>query len=233
MKAKFAGHAALFLYDSDYVCAIDPWLEGNPMCPAELKNPEKLDLIVLTHGHGDHAGDVVRVHQQTGATVAAMFELAELLVPEGVSENSVIPMSKGGSVQPGKYRVSLTHALHSSSYDSPKRGTLYAGEPCGVVISDGETTVFHAGDTCLFSDLALIGKRYRPSVAFLPMGDHFTMGAEDAAEAARLLGVRMAYPIHYKTFPVLAQSADEFVRACNDLGIAAQEMTIGEEFTVG
>jgi len=232
MKAKYAGHSALFLYDADYVCAIDPWLEGNPLCPESIRSPDKLDLIVLTHGHSDHAGDAVRLQKLTGSKVAATFELAMILIQEGVPGDSVIPMNKGGSVQAGKLRITLTHAFHSSSFDSPTRGTLYAGEPCGTVISDGETTVFHAGDTALFSDLELIGKRCRPSAAFLPMGDHFTMGAEEAAEAARLLGVRMAYPIHFKTFPILAQSADEFIAACNRLGVAAREMVVGAEFEI-
>src|SRR5579862_4650578 len=125
MKAKYAGHSALFLYDSDFVSAIDPWLDGNPLCPDDLKNPSRIDLIVLTHGHSDHAGDAVRLQKLTGAKVAATFELAMIMIQEGVPGEAVIPMNKGGTAVVGRYRVTLTHAFHSSSYDSPTRGTLY------------------------------------------------------------------------------------------------------------
>lgn len=228
MKATYAGHSAV-LFDVDgFAVAVDPWLKGNPLCPDHLADPARLDLIVLTHGHADHASDAVRLQQATGAVVAATYELAMILIGEGVPADRVQPMNKGGTIAVGPVRVTLTHAFHSSSFDSPTRGTLYAGEACGVVLHGGGKTAFHAGDTALFQELEQIGGRYRPDVSFLPIGDRFTMGPEEAAEAARLVGAPLAVPIHYKTFPLLVQTATAFASGCALEGIHARELQPGE-----
>lgn len=228
MKITYAGHSAVFIESAGFVVAIDPWLQGNPRCPAELENPEKLDLILLSHGHADHAGDVVRLMGQTTATLACGFELGELLMGEGVDESRIELMNPGGTVQIGPARVSLTPAVHSSSYDSPTRGTIYAGLAQGIVLKIDNRTVYHAGDTALFMDMALIREHYQPELAFLPIGDRFTMGGTEAAEAAKILGVKSAVPIHYKTFGALAQTADEFRGGCTHFGIAVHELEPGE-----
>lgn len=224
---RYLGHSSVFLEGTDLVVAIDPWLQGNPRCPDQFQNPAKLDLIALTHGHADHAGDALRLQQLTGASIAATYELAMIFAGLGVPQEKLLPMNKGGSANFGTYRISLTQALHSSAFDT-ENGPVYAGEPCGVVINDGQRSIFHAGDTALFSDLALIGKRYKPEIALLPIGDFFTMGQEEAAEAAKLLGVKVALPIHYKTSPRLEQYANQFITCCQSFGIKALEIAPGE-----
>ncbi len=228
---KYAGHSAVFVESEKMVIGIDPWLEGNPLCPEDLRNPKKLDLIVLTHGHADHAGDALRLAKQYGCKVAATYELAMILTNEGVPSHNVIPMNKGGSVQQEDLRVTLTHAMHSSSYDSAA-GPIYAGEPCGVVLSDETRSVYHAGDTALFSDMKLIGERYHPTLAFLPIGDRFTMGPEEAAKSASLIGCKIAIPIHYKTFDLLTGRADRFAKECSKYGVEAVELEPGAELKI-
>jgi len=210
----YAGHSAVFLNGDNYVAAIDPWV-NNPLCPESLKHPTKLDLIVLTHGHADHASDVPALAQKTKAKVAATYELAQILASEGVPESQLIFMNKGGCVAVDGLTVSLVHALHSNSFDT-KHGTVYAGEACGVVIKDGHHSIYHAGDTALFSDMRLIGEIHKPSVACLPIGDCFTMGPQDAARAAELIGSPRVVPIHYATFPLLTGTAEAFERACHE-----------------
>ena len=192
-----------------------------------MQNPEKIDLIVLSHGHADHAGDAARIAKLTGAKLAATYELAMIMIAEGVSQEQVIPMNKGGSVACEGMMVTLTHAYHSSSFDG-SNGTVYAGEACGVVISSPGWTVYHAGDTALFGDMALIGARYKPDVALLPIGDHFTMGPEEAAEAAALLRCGTAIPIHYNTFGLLTGTFIDFQAACKKRDIECLELQPGE-----
>jgi L-ascorbate metabolism protein UlaG (beta-lactamase superfamily) len=208
----YAGHSAVFLNAPAYTAAIDPWL-NNPLCPEGLKTPAKLNLIVLTHGHADHASDVPMLAKRTGAKVAATYELAQILAKEGVPEGQLIFMNKGGCISVDGLTVSLVHALHSNSFDT-KSGPVYAGEACGVVVKDGHSSIYHAGDTALFSDMKLIGEVHKPTVACLPIGDCFTMGPKDAARAAELIGAPTVVPIHYATFPLLTGTAAAFEAAC-------------------
>lgn len=228
----FAGHSAVFIEIGGKKIAIDPWLQGNPSCPQNLLNPTSLDLIVLTHGHADHASDVVRISGLNSAKIVATYELAMILIGEGIDESRVVPMNKGGSITIDSVTITLTHAQHSSSYDSPTRGTLYAGEACGVLLGTDEHCIFHAGDTELFSDLALIGELYQPQVALLPIGDRFTMGPGQAAMAAHLLGVAVAIPIHFGTFGLLTGTASEFTERCSEQDIRAVELTPGSTYTL-
>lgn len=227
-KITFAGHSATFISIAGKQIAIDPWLLGNPLCPAALQNPKELDLIVLTHGHSDHAGDVVRVASLSSAKIAATYELAMILIGEGIDGERMIPMNKGGSVTVDGVTIRLTHAQHSSSFDSPTKGTLYAGEACGVMITAGGKSIYHAGDTELFSDLSLLGELYSPSIALLPIGDRFTMGPKEAAFAANLLGVKTAIPIHYGTFGLLTGTVAEFTEHCKEFGVAVAALAPGE-----
>jgi L-ascorbate metabolism protein UlaG (beta-lactamase superfamily) len=179
---------------------VDPFLQGNPKCPESEQEPARIDLIAVTHGHGDHVGSAVALAQKFACPVIAQVELREWLSKQGLSEDMTESPNKGGTVEKLGVKISLTNAFHSSSTDD---GT-YAGEACGVVLEleDG-TTVYFAGDTCVFGDMALIARIYKPKVAVLPIGDHFTMGPREAAVALELLGNPRCVPCHWGTFPVL------------------------------
>ena len=230
LKLTYAGHSAVFMEMAGLHIAIDPWLKGNPLCPHNLQNPDKLDIMALTHGHSDHASDAVRLQKLTGCKIAATYELAMIMISEGVAPDKVIPMNKGGSVKIEGVTLRLTNAFHSSSYDG-KHGTVYAGEACGVVVSAGNHSVYHAGDTSLFSDMKQIGELYRPTIALLPIGDRFTMGPHEAAHAARLVGASVAVPIHYKTFDLLTGTAEEFKSQCATHKVECDELRVGERVT--
>jgi len=222
----FAGHSAVFVQADGFTAAIDPWLD-NPLCPAALKDPASLDLIALTHGHADHASNALALAKKTGAMVAATYELLMVLVREGLPEGQIIPMNKGGCVTHKGVTISLVHALHSNSYDTAT-GTVYAGEACGVVLKDGTHSIYHAGDTALFSDMRLIREVHAPTVALLPIGDRFTMGPKDAARAAAIIGAPVIIPIHHSTFPLLSGTTEEFIKACGDLPVVVRTLAPGE-----
>ena len=185
----------------------DPWLTGNPSCPAALKKPPKVDLILVSHGHSDHMDDVVSVARESGAPVVGIFELCVWLRSKGIA--NTVPMNKGGSVDVAGLKVTMTDARHSAGYEVA--GVMVnMGEPAGYVVrlEDGMTLYF-AGDTSLFGDMRLIGEIYKPEVAFLPIGDRFTMGPDTAARACELLGVRQVVPMHWGTFPLLTGTPAE------------------------
>lgn len=188
----------------------DPWLTDNPSCPASMRRPAPLDVILVSHGHDDHVGDLVPVARETGAPVVAVYELCEWLRELGLT--GLLPMNKGGSLEVAGLTVSMTHARHSSS--AADRGRrVYLGEACGYVVrlEDG-LTIYYAGDTSIFGDMRLLGDLYRPDIAFLPIGDRFTMGPEAAARACELLGVRQVVPMHWGTFPALTGTPDALRR---------------------
>ncbi len=181
------------------VILIDPWLD-NPKYP-QGHQIDRVDLLLITHGHFDHVGNAVEVAQKFKPQTAAIFEVATWLGSQGV-ENAT-GMNKGGSVELAGCRVSLTHAQHSSMIQDGDK-IVYAGEPAGfaVKVPDGRT-FYHAGDTNLFSDMQLIKRLYKPELAMLPIGDLYTMDPEQAAIACEFLGVSKALPMHYGTFPAL------------------------------
>jgi L-ascorbate metabolism protein UlaG (beta-lactamase superfamily) len=187
---------------------IDPWL-ANPKCPESERQPERMDVAVLTHGHNDHIGGFVELGKQFSPAVVAIIELTDWLEQQGVPGAGKLGMNKGGTVTVDGVRFTMTHAVHSSSF-SEEDGAVYLGEPAGFVIEleDG-TKVYAAGDTAVFSDMQLIGRIYQPDVALLPIGDHFTMGPREAAVALELLGVRRCVPCHYGTFPILVGRPEE------------------------
>jgi len=206
----FLGHSTFRLTLPDQrVVLIDPWLSENPACPLSLSKIDRCDLILLTHGHGDHIGDVDSLIESFDPLIIGNFDLCSAL-QKTLGRGRYSHMGTGGTQIVNGLRVSLTQAHHASSIDTPQ-GPMYAGMPNGVVIAhDGLATIYHAGDTDVFGDMKLIAKIFTPDICILPIGDHFTMGAKGAALAAEMLDPKTIVPCHYKTFPLLSQSADEF-----------------------
>jgi L-ascorbate metabolism protein UlaG (beta-lactamase superfamily) len=199
---------------------VDPFLNGNPRCPAEEVEPERVDAIFLTHGHGDHVGDTVALAQKFECPVVAQVELRGWLAGQGVEMNMAHAPNKGGTVDVDGTKVTLTTGNHSSSADD---GT-YLGESCGLVfeLEDGPT-IYFAGDTNVFGDMALIARIYEPDVAVLPIGDHFTMGPREAAVALELLAVKRCVPSHYGTFPLLTGTPERLRELAPGVEILAPE----------
>ncbi|MBA2423956.1 MAG: metal-dependent hydrolase [Actinobacteria bacterium] len=206
---------------------VDPFL-ANPKCPESEREPERCDLIVLTHGHGDHVGDTVAIHRRLGCPVVALAELRNWLSYQGVEKSEEHGPGKGGTVEVEGVKITLTDANHSSSHDEGEGRSLYLGEPAGIVLvlEDGFTLYF-AGDTNVFGDMALIARIYAPDVAVLPIGDHYTMGPREAAVALELLGVPRCVPCHYGTFPLLTGTPDE-LRALAPPGVEILSPEPGE-----
>jgi L-ascorbate metabolism protein UlaG (beta-lactamase superfamily) len=222
MKLTFLGHSGLLL-DIGQQVAIDPFLTGNPVA---TKRAEELSpaYILLTHAHGDHYGDTEGLAKRTGATVVASFEVVSYLGRRGISGHA---MNIGGSFTFPFGKVTYTPAWHSNSLPDGS----YAGMPSGVVLEAEGKRLYHAGDTALFGDMALIGKKAL-DVALLPIGDNYTMGPEDALEAVRLLRPKVVIPIHYNTFELIRQDAQAFkaaVEAQTDSRVVV--LAPGEHFT--
>ena len=188
---------------------IDPFL-ANPKCPEAEKEPERIDVIAITHGHSDHVGDTVALSKKFQPEIVAMVELKGWLGQQGAEVGQMPGPNKGGTYEAAGCKFTLVNAFHSSSSDDG----AYLGEATGIVLEleDGRT-IYFAGDTCVFGDMQLIGRIYRPGVAVLPIGDHFTMGPREAAVALELLGNPRCVPCHYGTFPVLTGTPDELARA--------------------
>jgi L-ascorbate metabolism protein UlaG (beta-lactamase superfamily) len=198
---------------------VDPWLSG-PTCPDSERQPERVDLIALTHGHDDHVGDTVELWKKFKPPVIALVELRSWLSGQGLDPNMAHAPNKGGTVDVEGVKITLTDANHSSSGPDGE----YLGEPAGLVIEleDG-TTLYFAGDTNVFGDMQLIGRIYEPDVAVLPIGDQFTMGPREAAVALELLGVKRCVPCHYGTFPLLHGTPDELRRLAPGVEVQAPE----------
>jgi L-ascorbate metabolism protein UlaG (beta-lactamase superfamily) len=204
VKLTWIGHASFILDTPGGKRAlIDPWMTGNPVAPESLQDPGDVDLILLSHGHSDHTGDVVRLaREKSPAAVMCMIELGDYLGTKGVE--NIVGGNKGGTLSAEGVSVTLTHAFHSSSYGEEDGTIVYTGEPAGLIITlENGYRIYFAGDTTVFGDMALIGELYKPDLAMLPIGDFFTMGPMEAAKAVELLGVKHVLGMHYGTFPLL------------------------------
>jgi L-ascorbate metabolism protein UlaG (beta-lactamase superfamily) len=198
---------------------VDPWL-GNPKCPESEKEPEQIDVIALTHGHGDHVGETVELSKRFKPEIVAMVELNAWLGKQGAEVGQAPGPNKGGTVEAAGSRFTLTNAFHSSSSDD---GT-YLGEAAGIVVEvEGGPKVYFAGDTCVFGDMQLIGRIYSPDVAVLPIGGHFTMDPREAAVALELLGTKRCVPCHYGTFGLLTGTPDELRALASGVEVEAPE----------
>jgi L-ascorbate metabolism protein UlaG (beta-lactamase superfamily) len=206
---------------------IDPWFD-NPKCPASEQDPDRCDVIAITHGHGDHVGSAVELSKKFGPLpVVAMVELKGWLKQQGAAVDDLPGPNKGGTVEAEGLKFTLTNAFHSSAADD---GT-YLGEAAGLVVEleDGKT-IYFAGDTCVFGDMQLIGRIYSPDLAVLPIGGHFTMGPREAAVACELLGVQRVLPCHYGTFPLLSGTPDQLKEQAP--GVDVQAIDPGESLTL-
>ena len=217
MKISYHGHSVVKIETGEKTIIIDPFISGNGS--TDLKAEDlRVDVILLTHGHNDHVGDTVELAKRNHAVVVAPFELATYLGWQGVN---VHPMHIGGAYEFDFGKIKLTQAFHGSSYTVEEtKEIIYTGMPAGILFTAEGKTIYHAGDTALFSDMKVIGERNTIDLAFLPIGDNFTMGPEDAALAAEWLKAKQVVPIHYNTFPVIEQDPERFVASLQpDVGV--------------
>ncbi len=220
MEIQWLGHSAFRISAGGRTVVIDPFFSGNPQCPPGVPGSlGSIDHILVTHGHGDHVGDTVELAKTSGAQVVAIADLAGWLGAQGVQ--NCVGMNKGGTVKAGELAFSMVHARHSSSLMIDGK-PVYMGDCAGFVVHTKEGAVYHLGDTELFSDLALVQRLHRPRVALVPIGGHYTMDARAAAIACNeFLDCEVIVPMHYATFPVLAEDAQSFAREVKRGRVAA------------
>jgi L-ascorbate metabolism protein UlaG (beta-lactamase superfamily) len=217
------GHATVLIQTARGTSIlIDPFIKQNPMYPKNFELPEKLDLVMLTHAHQDHIADAIPVSKKSHPTVLGMVELIAWLAGEGVK--NTVGINLGGSFVFQDVTATMVEAKHSAGIQDDD-SLAYGGVAAGYVLAiEGGPTLYHAGDTCAFSDMQIIRELYSPDLAMLPIGDYYTMGPKGAALAAQFLGVKTILPIHFGTFPVLTGTPDKLKKALEDRGLSAVEV---------
>lgn len=227
MKITYYGHSTVGIEVGGKRIIIDPFLTGNPVAKAKAEDIQA-DYIILTHGHADHTADAVSIAKRNNATIIAIHELSLIMSWQGVNVHG---MSIGGGYTFDFGHVRLTQAFHSSSIDDEEKQSItYAGMPTGVILSSEGKTIYHAGDTGLFSDMKMIGELYAPDLAFLPIGDNYTMGPREAIYAAEWVGAKKVIPIHYNTFPLIQQDAHKFAEDLSKKGITGIVLQPSESY---
>lgn len=209
MKITWFGHSAFRVEVGGANILIDPFLSGNPAWEGGWEGPaDAVTHVLLTHGHDDHIGDAVDILKHSGSMLVANFEICMSLVGQGVAEDRINPGNHGGTVDCGGFTTTFVNAVHSSS-----SGGVYLGNPAGLVLHfPDDKTLYHMGDTDIFSDMALVNELHAPDVGLVPIGDRFTMGGAVAALACRrFFNFKTVIPCHYATFPLIDPTADKFV----------------------
>jgi L-ascorbate metabolism protein UlaG (beta-lactamase superfamily) len=226
VQITWLGHSTFELkLESGEVILFDPWLD-NPRFP-KGHQISKVDSILVSHGHFDHIADAAALAKRHHATVVSIYEICTYLQSKGVEK--VAPMNKGGSQQVGSVNVIMTHALHSSGIQDETGQIVYAGDPAGFVVEfPDKRTAYFAGDTAVFSDMALIAELYQPELCFLPIGDLYTMCPKQAALAVKLLKPKTVIPMHYGTFPPLTGRPEQLAERIAGQGIAVLAPQPGE-----
>ena len=224
LKTTFLGHSAFLFDDGVHKVIIDPFITGNPSAKIKAKDI-KADYVILSHGHGDHFGDAVEISQKCGAQCIAVFELANILQREGANAH---PMHIGGKKEFPFGKIKFTIAQHGSSIASGE----YAGLAAGIILEMGGKKIYHTGDTGLFLDMKLIGEMNKIDAMFLPIGDNFTMGIDDAVKAVEFVKPNVAIPMHYNTFSIIEANPEEFKSKIEKNNFACKIMEVGETFKI-
>jgi len=230
MKLTWYGHSAFKIETGDVSILIDPFLSGNPTWKGGWEEPAKgVTHVLLTHGHDDHIGDSAEILKSTGAMLVANFEICMYLVGKGLSQDKINPGNFGGTVDCGGFTTTFVQALHSSS----SQGT-YLGNPGGLVLHfPADKTLYHLGDTDIFTDMGLINELHEPRIGIVPVGDRFTMGGAVAALACRrFFDFEIAIPCHFGTFGLLDRNADKFVEGLKGSGTEVKLPGIGETIEI-
>lgn len=227
MKLTYHGHSCFELQTADCNVIIDPFLSGNPLAVIKAEDV-RVQYILVTHGHADHVGDAEAIARNNDATIIAPYELAVYFAQKGLK---IHPMQHGGKFNFPFGTVKLTLAFHGSAIEVDGK-FIYAGNPGGFVITAEGKTIYHAGDTALFSDMKLIGERHDVDMAILPIGDNFTMGPEDALEAAKWVKAKRVVPMHYNTFDLIKQDAEAFSKDLAREGIEGVVLAPGQSVEV-
>jgi L-ascorbate metabolism protein UlaG (beta-lactamase superfamily) len=218
IKITWLGHATFRIQTpKGKTILVDPWVMQNPACPEKQKTVKSVDVMLITHGHGDHIGDAVEIAKKHSPKVVGIPELCDWLEKKGVKQ--IAMMNKGGTQQVGDIKVTMVHADHSCGIQDGDQ-LVYGGEACGYVIEfENSIKIYHAGDTNVFGDMKIIHDLYAPDIAMLPIGDHFTMGPREAAYACDLLKPKTVIPMHFATFPVLTGRPSDLSKLAHNVQI--------------